>query len=163
MSLGHSNSGKNRLANLTLNGRRQPSSPNDVRDSSKHSNYPPGRITTTLDEAVLEETTTGGTIETTDAPPLKEDTIWTSTLQSPKTSMPLPVDNNIPKQRKQNSCEATHASTAKNKDTELTSVARNRLTAVTSVVAPTTPGSKLESTPHPLCQIFQIPTFSLTI
>jgi len=71
MSLGRSNSGKNRLANLTLNGRRQPSSPNDVKDSSKHSNSLLGRPTT-LDEAVSEETTTGG-IGTTDAPPLKED------------------------------------------------------------------------------------------
>jgi len=90
--------GKNRPTNPISNGRWQPSSPKDVRDSSKHSNSPLGRITN-QEEAVMEETTTMD-----DAPPLKEDIIWTLMLQLPQTSMPLLAeDNSTLKPRKQNS------------------------------------------------------------
>jgi len=52
--------------------------------------------------AAIGGTTTGGT-RMTNAPPLKEDIIWTSMLQSPQTStLPLAEDNSTPKPRKQN-------------------------------------------------------------
>ena len=101
-SPGLSKNGKNRPANPISNGRQQPSSPKNIKDSSKHSNLPLGR-STTQEEVVMGETTTGGT-ETTDTPPLKEDIIWTLMLQSPQTSMPLLAeDNSTPKPRKRNS------------------------------------------------------------
>jgi len=81
----------------------------------------------------MERTTTGGT-RTTDAPPLKEDIIWTSMLQSHQTSMPpLAEDNSTLKPRKQNLCETTCASTAKSKGTEPRIVARNKLTVKASM------------------------------
>jgi len=101
-SPGLSKNGKNRPANPISNGRQQPSSPKDVRDFSKHSNLPLGR-STTQEKAVTEGTTTGGT-KTIDAPPLKEDIIWTSTLQSlPTLTLPLAEDNSTLKPRKRNS------------------------------------------------------------
>jgi len=95
-SPGLSKNGKNRPANPISNGRRQLSSPKDVRDSSKHSNLLLDK-STTLEEVVTGGTTIGGT-NMTNAPPLKEDTIWTLTLQSPQTSMLLLAeDNSTPK------------------------------------------------------------------
>jgi len=96
---GPSKNGKNRPANPISNGRRQLSSPKDVRDSSKHSNSLPGKLTT-QEEAVMEETTIGGT-KMTDAPPLKEDIIWTSMLQT--STLPLVEDNSTPRPRKRTS------------------------------------------------------------
>jgi len=49
------------------------------------------------------------------------------------------------------------------RDTEPKIVARNKLTAVTSAVAPTILGNPLGFTQHPLCQISKILTVSLTI
>jgi len=155
MSLGPLNNGKNRLANPISNGRQRPSSPNDVRGFSKHSNSLLGRPIT-QEEATMEGTTTGG-IGTTDAPHPKEDTTWTSILQSPRTSTPLPVDSNIPKQRKRNSCETTHASIARSQDIEPVTVERNKLTAVNPAVT----SKPFEQALYPSCQTSKIQTASL--
>ena len=57
-SPGLSKNGKNRPANPTSNGKWQPSSPKNAKDSSKHSNSPPGK-STTQEEVAMGGTTTG--------------------------------------------------------------------------------------------------------